>query len=115
MPSIAVLFSTILSGCAPKEPTEPEEPQPVSYELECTISDSCYGGYSDLELSDEEFASYLNDNNQLTEQQCINICLDTYYYDDLCGCHGRSGKNILQASTRVLVIVLTDSRNGDNP
>ena len=80
MPSLTALFSTLLAGCN-------SEPQPVSYDLECSISDSCFGGYSELQLTDAEFVSYLDENNQLTEQQCIYICMDTYYYDDLCGCH----------------------------
>ena len=85
MLSISVLFAAVLSGCTDKDSddtsdtTDTDTPTTdlVSYELVCENAEGyCSEINTTVSLGSMEFESYLDANNQLTEESCVNICID---------------------------------------
>ena len=77
---ISVIFTSILVGCSEKdedtsEPTSQTEPTDFTYECE-NESDLCPNTSTTVSLGGTDFKSYLNDEEQLTEDSCLEICVD---------------------------------------
>ena len=80
---IPTLFGQLLFGCTDKETT----PEPVSFTLnECDTSDDySYESTFSFEIEEEEFLALLDENGQVSEEACLQICTDANI-DPTCTC-----------------------------
>jgi len=89
MTSISILFTRIISACGEKEnETGNASPSQATFIYECYDEDDLCSMEQDfVELSNEQFESYLI-NGELTEESCSTLCqVEMDYYDYLCSCN----------------------------
>jgi hypothetical protein len=97
MPSLSILFTSILVGCESKSDTSSaidtsesiEIDSSVSFEYACNFDENmCTMETTQPILEEEQFTLYLDSNGQLTEDACMLLCSTEVgvMTDYLCGC-----------------------------
>jgi rubrerythrin len=76
---VSVIFTSIMISCSQKEEDTSEttsQTEPDEFIYECENSEWCYESSTTVSLGTTDFERYLNDEEQITEESCLEICVD---------------------------------------